>query len=170
MDWRWSSALVALLSAACLLGSARIPASRIVAGATGPELDALEARVSSSPTDAEALAALVGAYLERRAPGLAQAALDRAPEQVREIPAIADARVRTLSALGRADIALDVQRRVLASCAEQNCSPTLRGRAEHRARVLDEMVRMGALDPKHQPELALIAYRRATRVARLEAE
>lgn len=169
MDWRWSSVAVAVASAAWLLASSHIPASPIVAGNDiGPALAALEARVSHRPDDAVALSVLVDAYLEHRAPGLAQAALDRAPVQVRDLPAIADARARTLSALGRADIALDVQEKVLVACASLPCSQELMGRATRRARFLSEMVRLGVDDAREQPELALVAYRRSSREARLD--
>jgi hypothetical protein len=163
MDWRWASAAVAVASATYLVTTARLPASRIVA-----ELDQLEAHVSRNPEDAAALRALVQGYLEHRAPGLAQAALDRAPQQVLDLPAIADARAQTLSALGRTDIALGVQQRMLASCAATPCSPELIGRAARRARFLSEMVRLGIGDPREQPELALVAYRRSSREARLD--
>jgi hypothetical protein len=169
MDWRWASAAVAVTSAIYLVTTARVPASRIVAGrALGAEIAALEANVSRNPGDAQALRTLVQSYLEHRAPGLAQAALARAPAQVRELPAIADARARTLSALGRADVALGIQQRMLASCASTACSPELLGRAAHRARFLSEMVRLGIDDPREQPELALVAYRRSSREARLD--
>jgi hypothetical protein len=169
MDWRWASVAVAVASAAWLLVNARIPASPIVAGRNlGPELAALEAQVSKDPRDAVALSELVDAYLERSAPGLAQAALDRAPAQIRDFPAIADARARTLSALGRADIALGLQERVLTACSSLPCSHELVGRAERRARFLSEMVRLGVDDPRAEPELALVAYRRSSRQARLD--
>jgi hypothetical protein len=169
MDWRWASGAVAVASAAWLLTAARIPASPIVAGERmGPELAELEARVSRAPEDAAALGVLVDAYLARRAPGLAQAALDRAPAQIRDFPAIADARARTLSALGRADIALGLQERVLVACSTLPCSHELVGRAERRARFLTEMVRLGVDDPRTDPELALVAYRRSSRQARLD--
>lgn len=169
MIWRWTSSVVAVASATWLLSSTHIPASRIVAGRDlGPELASLEARVSRDPGDADALRTLVDAYLERRAPGLAQAALDRAPGAVRELPAIADARARTLSTLGKSDVALSVQEQVLAACAARPCSPELLGRARRRARFLSEMVRLGVDDPREQPELALVAYRRSSREARLD--
>jgi hypothetical protein len=169
MDWRWASAAVAVASAAWLLASVHIPAKRLIAGNDlDPGLAALEADVSLRPDDAQALRALVETYLEHRAPGLAQAALDRAPAQLRDLPAIADARAQTLAALGRADIALGLEQRVLASCAEEPCSFALMGRATRRARFLSEMVRLGVDDPRAQPELALVAYRRSSREARLE--
>ncbi len=169
MDWRWASMTVVTASAVWLMSSAHIPASPIVAGRDlGPELAALEAKVSKDPNDAVALSALADAYLQRRAPGLAQAALDRAPAQVREFPAIADARARTLSALGRADIALGLQESVLSACATLPCSHELVGRAERRVRFLSEMVKLGVDDPRAEPELAMVAYRRSIRQARLD--
>jgi hypothetical protein len=144
------------------------PAPALAGRDLGPELTPLEARVSAHPNDSAALEELAEEYLTRGAPGLAQAALDRAPEAVRARPAIADARARSLSELGLARLALTAQKDVLSSCEQQPCSRGLVGRAERRARFLTQMVRLGVEDPSEQPNRALLAYRLAVREVSLD--
>ena len=157
-----------------LVGLAVSSSSRaypIVAGRDlGPELTPLEAKVSKNPEDAQALQALVDAYLQRGASGLAEAAISRAPSEVRQKPTIAHARARALAELGHASVALQVQEGVLASCAKPaaRCSQTLVGRAYHRVAWLQQMVKLGVDDPSRQPERALLAYRLSTREVRLD--
>jgi hypothetical protein len=139
-------------------------------GLGGPELASLEAEVSRSPANAEALHALTETYLAHDAPGLAQAALERAPRKLLETPQIADVRARTLWGLGSTEQALTVQRTVLASCSNQPCSPALVARARQRERLLDELQRVGVEDPKEDPERVLLAYRRSTREVTLDIE
>jgi hypothetical protein len=134
----------------------------------GPEISQLEAHVSAHPEDGQALAELANTYLGQAAPGLAEAALDRAPTEVRELPAVADARARTLWQLGIADAALEVERKALAACETRNCPRTLLGRAQRRERLLAELVRVGLDDPRTNPDLALVAYRRSTREVTLD--
>src|SRR5215208_5796143 len=106
-DFRWT--LIGLLGSAGLWLAAFStcnPAMPALVGQNmGPEIAELEAYVSAHPEDANALARLSHLYLDHAAPGLAQAALDRAPVEVREVPSVGDARVRTLSELGRTQIA-----------------------------------------------------------------
>jgi len=167
-DWRWVSAGVALLTLCWLGASARTPAILIVADGAGAKLAPLEARVGSHPGDARALARLADAYLERSAPGLAKAALDRAPPRLRDLPHVTDARARALSSLGNPRLALELERSVLARCSETPCSPTLVGHAAQRAEWLEELVRMGVRDPVRQPRLAMLAYRRSVREVALD--
>lgn len=169
MSVRWSMA--ALLGLAVLWQIARAstpPAAAVVGRNLDPKLAELEARVSENPGDSEALSALVDAYLVHSAPGLAQAALERAPREVRELPHVADARARTLWELGLSQHALDVERGVLSSCESKPCSPSLVGRAQRRERMLAELVRLGVDDPERDPNLALLAYRRSTREVSLD--
>src|SRR5688572_18116717 len=75
-------------------------------GLNGAHLEQLEARVSRFPGDAAALEELTETYLAHDAPGLAQAALERAPQKVKESPRIADVRARALWGLGSSELAL----------------------------------------------------------------
>lgn len=166
-------ALAALIGTAgiWLAASSSPPAHRAVVGRElGPETAALEARASARPDDAPALVALVEHYLEHEAPGLARAALDRAPNGVRTLPTVANVRVRTLWHLGFVPDALDLQRDVLSACQVQACSRSLVGKAQRRERLLTELARLGIEDPEREPSLALVAYQRSTREVRLDTQ
>lgn len=166
-------ALAALIGTAgiWLAASSSAPAYRAVVGRDlGPETAALEARASARPDDAAALVALVDHYLEHGAPGLAQAAIDRAPRGVRALPTVANVRVRTLWHLGFVPDALDLQRDVLSACQVKPCSRSLVGRAQRRERLLSELARLGIEDPELEPSLTLVAYQRSTREVRLETQ
>jgi len=134
----------------------------------GPEVPALEARVSTHPADADALTRLANAYLDGGAPGASQAALERAPARVRELPGVADARARTLWQLGFTHAALEAQRRMLDACSERECSPVLVGRAQRRERLLSELARHGVEDPRQDPRRTALAYRISMREAALD--
>lgn len=160
-----------VVGAVCLAAAAPMPASVIAAGRDlGPELAPLEVAVSRNPADANALHALADAYLERAAPGLAQAALDRAPAAVQISARIADARARSLTDLGLPEPALAAQQRALEACAEEACPPAMLARAERRARWLKELVRLGVEDSLADPEKTELAYRLAMREVRLSSQ
>ncbi len=170
VDWR-------LLGSALLFGaavwtiqtSATVP-KPIAAGRIDPALSELESAVSRDPTDATALRALVSEYVDRRAPGLAEAAITRAPAEIQTLAEIADYRAQTLAQLGNTRVALDVQRSVLVECRRSTCSQTLVGRAMRRAEWLEQMVGLGVDDAAREPARALLAYRLATRDVRLEID
>lgn len=159
--------LVTLL--VCFMSLARTPARAIVAGqGLDQRVAELEAAVGSDPHDAVALHALVEAYLAHHAPGLAQAALDRAPAALRRAPSIADQRARTLSLLGHPQLAFAAQSAVLAECSRQGCDPTLEGRARYRLEWLRQLLELDVGDPRLEPERAQLAYRLASRSVQLE--
>lgn len=168
-EWRWVSGGLGVVMVAWLCARAPTPASPIVSGAgLGQDFDALEARVSRHPEDATALARLVQAYLAHAAPGLAEAALERAPAELRDQPRIADARARTLTELGFSRQALAVQLEVLLQCQHRSCPSALEGHAEYRADYLAELVKLDVDDPQANPALAKVAYRRSTREVALD--
>jgi hypothetical protein len=147
-----------------------VAASPTLAGQKlGPELQALEVVVSRSPDDADALEALVDAYLERSAPGLAQAALYRAPAALRSSARVADLEARSLSGLGLEEQALASQERALLACAppSASCSNRMLVHAERRVRWLRELVRLKVDDRLPGSAAASIAYRLAVREVRL---
>ncbi|HEU5074337.1 MAG TPA: hypothetical protein VFU02_09190 [Polyangiaceae bacterium] len=151
------------------LSQTRTPARPIVAGHDlDAEVAALEAEVGKDPTNAVVLHALVEAYLQRQAPGLAQAALDRAPPEVRHQPSIADQRVRTLTSLGHPQLAFAAQNAVLAECSRSECTHELVGRGRHRLEWLRQLLEMDIADPRTEPNRALLAYRLASRQVTLE--
>jgi hypothetical protein len=135
----------------------------------GSELAPLEVAVSQSPDDADALEALVEAYLDRSAPGLAQAALYRAPPAVRGLARVSDLEARSLSALGLAEQALASQERALLACAQPSasCSNRMLVHAERRVRWLRELVRLKVDDRLPGSAAASLAYRLAVREVRL---
>jgi hypothetical protein len=149
----------------------------------GPELEPLEVAVSQSPDDAGALEALVEAYLDRSAPGLAQAALYRAPPAVRGLARVADLEARSLSALGLTELALASQERALLACVSAAthsfgagapndngtpiCSNRMLVHAERRVRWLRELVRLNVDDRLPGSAAASLAYRLAVREVRL---
>lgn len=169
VDFRVVGLGFAITALGCLMLQSRTPARSIVAGqGLDAAIHALETQVGREPEDPAALHALVDAYLLRGAPGLAQAALDRAPESLRRVPRIADLRVRTLTELGRPQLAFAVQNTVLAACSRRGCTPELEGRGRHRLEWLRQMLKLDVGDPRLEPERALLAYRLASRQAKLE--
>lgn len=166
---RWTALTLVGLGGLWIAASSGAPtAPALVGQGLGPEVAALEARVSAHPEDGAALAELTSHYLDRSAPGVAYAALERAPRAVRAEPAIADARARALMQLGFTQAALEAQRKMLDSCTEAQCSPALLGRAQRRERLLSELARHGVEDPKQDPNLTLLAYRISMREVTLD--
>lgn len=160
---------LALTLAVTGLSLARTPAQPIVAGRNlDAEVAALEEKVGKDPTNAVLLHALVEAYLLRNAPGLAQAALDRAPPDVRYQPSIADQRVRTLTLLGHPQLAFAAQNAVLAECSRSECTHELVGRGQHRLEWLRQILELDIADPRAEPQRAQLAYRLASRQVTLE--
>ncbi|SRR5690606_29611842 len=168
VDFRVVGLGVVVTVLGCLMLQARTPARSIVAGERlDGALSALETQVGRHPEDPAALHALVEAYLSREAAGLAQSALDRAPESLRRRPEIADLRVRTLTELGLPQLAFAVQNAVLAACSRAGCTPELVGRGRHRLEWLRRMLELDVGDPRLEPERVLLAYRLASRQVRL---
>ncbi|MBK7582607.1 MAG: hypothetical protein IPI67_20710 [Myxococcales bacterium] len=167
---RWTAlALVGLGGLWLTVRSSTVPTTPAAIGRNlGAEVAGLEARVSAHPGDAEALCQLTDAYLAGAAPGVAQAALERAPAELRRLPAVADARARTLWQLGFTQAALEVQRGMLDTCTEAPCAPVLIGRAQRRERLLSELVRQGVEDPRQDPSRTRLAYRVSMREVSLD--
>jgi hypothetical protein len=161
--------LLAVVAAYALLASPLAASPTLAGGELGAELQALEVAVSRSPDDADALESLVDAYLERSAPGLAQAALYRAPPAIRGLARVADLEARSLSALGLAEEALASQERALKGCSESRepCSNAMLVHAERRVRWLRELVRLSLDDRLPDSAAASLAYRLAVREVRL---
>ncbi|HEY2510626.1 MAG TPA: hypothetical protein VGI39_07215 [Polyangiaceae bacterium] len=129
----------------------------------------LEAEVAASPSDDAKLRALVQAYLDARAPGMALAVLERTPQPVRDRPKVEHLYARVLIEEGQAQNALAVERKVLGTCtmADGICDAWLIASARRRADILDEMVGLGVEDARANPEASAVAYLNATREATL---
>ncbi|MFO0569230.1 MAG: hypothetical protein U0263_26460 [Polyangiaceae bacterium] len=168
-ELKWTAVALVALGGLWLATPSSIPTAPALVGSNlGREAEALEAVVSAHPEDAPALLELVDHYLSHNAPGVAQSALERAPRRLWARPEVADARARTLWQLGFSQAALELQRRVLDACLETACSARLVGRAQHRERLLSELVRQGVEDPKDDPNRTLLAYRIAMREVTLD--
>jgi hypothetical protein len=168
--WRWVTSVFLVAGGAYWLSAVPLSATpTLEADAASPGLAPLEEAVSRAPANIEALAALAESYLERSAPGLAQAALDRAPDALRGRARIADLRARSLFDLGLVAPALASQERALEACSNraESCSNAMLARAERRARWLRELARLRVDDNLADPAAASLAYRLATREVRL---
>jgi hypothetical protein len=129
----------------------------------------LEAEVARSPGDDAKLRTLAQAYLDARAPGLALAVIERAPDEVRGRAKVEHLYARALLEEGHAQDALAVERTVLRTCTigEGICDAWLIASARRRADILEELVGLGVEDARAEPEASAVAYHNATREARL---
>jgi hypothetical protein len=122
---------------------------------------ALEERVARHPDDAQALTQLCRAYMDRGAPGLALAAMQRAPEPVRQSPRVTHLWAVALLHEGRASDALDKERVAIATCnAESACAPWFLASAMRHELFLNELVRLGIEDYRRDPDGTVMAYSR----------
>ncbi len=137
----------------------------------------LESAVASERTDAVKTVALALAYLDARQPGLAVALVEAAPAAARSDVRVQHVYARALIDEGRNDQALAVERNVLGTCrtvaeatetpAAAGCDSLLLASAIRRTSILGELVSLGVRDAQAHPEQARIAYRNATREARV---
>jgi hypothetical protein len=134
----------------------------------------LEADVASHPNDGGRRRALAQSYLDADAPGLAVRAIESAPAEVRQQPAVDHVYARALLGQGRSADALKAERRVLAACEPGNytdgsspCDMWLLASASRRADILEQLVALGVDDAQAHPEMSAVAYHNATREARL---
>jgi hypothetical protein len=129
----------------------------------------LESEVATAPNDDAKLRALAQAYLDARAPGLALAVIERAPEEVRARVKVEHVYARALLDEGHAQDALAVEKLVLRTCTLTDgvCDSWLIASARRRADILEELVGLGVEDARADPEASAVAYFNATREARL---
>lgn len=139
----------------------------VVATAQTAQIRALEADVVAHPHDEAALTKLAQAYLDARSPGMAVAVIERAPLDVRTKVVVDHAYARALVAQGRNVDALHAEARVLSTCSIAACDPVLVASAQRRADILRELIHLGVEDAQAHPEESRIAYRTATREARI---
>jgi hypothetical protein len=137
----------------------------------------LEAAVASERGDTAKTVALALAYLDARQPGLAVALVEAAPPAARSDVRVQHVYARALIDQGRNDQALAVERDVVGTCrsvaeatetpAAAGCDSLLLASAIRRTSILGELVSLGVRDAQAHPEQARIAYRNATREARV---
>jgi len=157
-----AAVLMGILGLCMLTGSHR-EAPLVGHQKIGPEILALEARVSQAPEDAEALASLAQHYVDRDAPGMAIAALSRAPEAVRSRARVSHVWAVALMHEGKASEALDQENRTLDTCGRDSCAPWLVASALRYHEFLSAMVEGGVEDYRRDPDATLVAYGRASR-------
>jgi hypothetical protein len=175
----WAYGGLVLLGVAGLWAmTATVGEEPLLGGDPAAALPALEAAVANRPADAEATRALAQAYVDAHQPGLAVALVEGAPAAVTSDLRVRHAYARALVDEGRGDEALAAERAVLAACeptiekgaAAPGCDRVLFASALRRAGILQELVLLGVKDAQAHPAETLVAYRNATREARVAAE
>ncbi|MCL2447560.1 MAG: hypothetical protein FWD17_01295 [Polyangiaceae bacterium] len=149
----------------------------VVKGTCEP-LARLEARAAELPNDPDATRQLAQAYLDAQQPGLALVLVESAAQAVRNDVGVRHVYARALVDEGRDGDALAVERGVLRACTGSGsdgsyageCDPVLVASAQRRATILEELVTLGVEDALAQPEVSLVAYKNATREARIAEE
>lgn len=163
---------IAVLAAIAVLWSASSTQreKRVVASGHTDRVALLEEEAAAHPDDVTALQQLVQAYLDARAPGMALAVVEHAPERVRTEPVVLHLYARALLDEGRTADALKMERHVLARCDADHtptCSTWLIASATRRADILEQLVQLGIEDATAHPEASQLAYSNATRQVRL---
>jgi hypothetical protein len=144
----------------------------LVPVALAGDVQTLEDAAARDPS-ADALRALASAYLDRNEPGLASAALDRAPSSASQDPAFAYVEARALYARGHVSEALVVLRGVERSCppaaADPTCPAWLVAKTSRQVAFLEALSDAGVEDPALAPEVARTALERSRREGRVVA-
>ena len=154
---------------ALLLASGTQHEHAVIARGHESAVHALEARYAMHH-DAKSLRDLAQGYLDAAAPGLAVAAIEAAPKDVREDVVVEHTYARALIDSGRAGDALVAEQDVLAKCDANGCDAWLLASAMRRADILAELQKLGIDDAQAHPESAAVAYHAATRDARLSVQ
>lgn len=173
MQWRVLVANVVVFSAmaAMALSGTRkdtakvlpaLPAHSQVAVAN---LSALEGDAARDPS-IEHIGALSAAYLERNQPGLASAAIDKAPADVKAAPEIAYLSARAHFLRGNLQKALASAEQVQQTCGEKAgnanaCPAWLVAKTERQLAFFRGMNALGIENPYTNPELTRAAYERS---------
>ena len=166
----WNVAILVAIGAIWFAGSTQRE-KRVVGDTTHTDRVALlEEQAAASPGDSARIRELAQAYLDARAPGMALASIERAPEAVRKAPTVEHLYARALLEQGRSADALAAERRVLSYCADPGrgveapaCSTFLIASATRRAEILEQLVTLGVEDANAHPEASSLAYHNATR-------
>ncbi|MDB4946438.1 MAG: hypothetical protein JWP97_5972 [Labilithrix sp.] len=164
----WNLAILVAIGAIWFAGSTQREKPVVGDLARTDQVAALEDQAAASPADARRVRELAQGYLDARAPGMALATIERAPESVRKEPAVEHLYARALLDQGRSADALAAERRVLAACSDpaaevSACSTYLIASATRRADILEQLVTLGVEDANAHPEASSVAYHNATR-------
>lgn len=163
----WNIAILVAIGAIWFAGSTQRE-KRVVGDTHTDRVALLEEQAAANPSDPARVRELAQAYLDARAPGMALAAIERAPRSVRVDPTVDHLYARALLDQGRSADALAAERRVLATCSDPSaevaaCSTYLIASATRRAEILEQLVTLGVEDANAHPEASSLAYHNATR-------
>lgn len=168
----WNIAVLVAIGAIWFAGTTQREKS-VVSDAHKDRVAQLESVAAAHPGDANHLKELAQGYLDARAPGMALAVIERAPEPLRTDPSVDHLYARALLEQGRSADALAAERRVLARCTDPGranpgaietlCSTYLIASATRRADILEQLVQLGVEDANAHPEASSLAYHNATR-------
>ena len=171
----WNVAILVAIGAIWFAGSTQRE-KRVVGDSHTDRVALLEERVAASPNDVAGVRELAQAYLDARAPGMALASIEHAPQAIRSEPTVEHLYARALLDQGRSADALAAERRVLTACSTPvadvssqepapapACSSYLIASATRRAEILEQLVTLGVEDANAHPEASSLAYHNATR-------
>jgi hypothetical protein len=167
-----------LVAAGALVVTTGTQREKSLVGGERDSLGRLEARAAAQPDDPEATRHLAQAYLDARQPGLACVLVESATSAVRGDVRVRHVYARALLDEGRDADALAVETEVVRACGgsgeegqrADGCDAVLLASAQRRATILAELVTLGVEDALAQPEVSLVAYKNATREARIAEE
>ncbi len=170
----WNVAVLVAIGAIWFAGSTQREKRVVGDTAHTDRVALLEEQVAANPADAARVGELAQGYLDARAPGMALASIERAPDTVRKQPTVEHLYARALLDQGRSADALAAERRVLAACEAADeaanaadalpaCSAYLIASATRRADILAQLVTLGVEDANAHPEASSLAYHNATR-------
>ncbi len=174
----WSYSVAAFVGALALWAMGGTEREKlVVAGGSVEPLRALEASVAADGSDAVRARRLAQAYLDAHHPGLALALIEAAPPAVQSDVRLRHIYARALLDQGRNERALAVESGVVDACRPRTdgsvptvCDPVLLASALRRTAILEELVTLGIHDTLAHPEASLVAYRNATRQARVSLQ
>lgn len=167
--WAWNAWVLAAVFGLWLSSGTQREHALLPSAEGAGSLRNLEARVATSPEDEASRLALIQAYIEARAPGMAIHAVETAPQTSQVSPKMQHVYARALVEEGRSEDALRAERLVLDGCAVRAdaCDTWFLAAATRRADILGELVHLGVEDAQAYPEMSAVAYANATRQARL---
>jgi hypothetical protein len=174
----WSYSVAAFVGALALWAMGGTEREKlVVAGGWVEPLRALEASVAADGRDAAHARSLAQAYLDAHHSGLALALIEAAPPGVQSDLRLRHIYARALLDQGRNEKALVVESGVVDACRPRtdgslptSCDPVLLASAVRRTAILQELVALGIHDTLAHPEASLVAYRNATRQARVSLQ
>jgi hypothetical protein len=170
----WTIGSCVVLLAGVLVVATGTQHEKSLVGRNAVSIADLEGR----PDSPAATCTLAQAYLDAHQPGLAIVLVESAPAAIRGDVRVRHVYARALLDEGRDGDALVVERSVVAECggvraAESpppGCDNVLLASAQRRTSILEVLVKFGVQDALSNPDMSLVAYKNATREARIASE